>query len=100
MDSSYPISGIYRHYKGFYYLVLGVAHDANDESRTVVVYIGLELVKAHTGPRIAIRTLEDFNADVHIGDGKACDDGLCPKSHQQRFLYVGQTLDDVMSRVE
>lgn len=84
-------SGVYRHYKGGLYLVLGYAHDANADElmdkrrwvedrvdpsflngRTVVVYIGLELNDAHTGPRLAVRTAEDFFAMLH-SDGSVCD---------------------------
>lgn len=79
-------AGIYRHYKGPLYLVLGLAHDANADEfadydtaripetdierafprgREVVVYIPLQLDGAHTGARIAVRTLMDFQAFVH-----------------------------------
>lgn len=74
-------SGIYRHYKGQHYLVLGLAHDANAEDlyreyfadgprysplgeREVVVYVPLELDGAHAGARLAVRTLSDFTATV------------------------------------
>lgn len=82
-------TGVYRHYKGQLYFVFGYGHDANAEElyvkdgvwklpqppgpidrfvsigeRAVVVYMGLELNQAHTGPRIAIRTAEDFFALV------------------------------------
>lgn len=86
--------GVYRHYKGQLYQVLGLAHDANAEEtahwvkragdeekgpggiwqafgeRTVVVYIGLQLDAAHLGPRLAVRTLEDFTAWTAVS-GKA-----------------------------
>ncbi len=69
-------SGIYRHYKGHYYLVLGYACDSNDDSRTVVVYVGLELDGASAElPRMNVRTVEDFFSEV---PGKG-----------QRFHYVG-----------
>src|SRR5438067_991443 len=102
--------GVYRHYKGPLYLVLGLAHDANElvagsrehdwtgpgpigdrtckhcgqdprtwsgewcESvpRTVVVYVGLQLDAAHLGPRLAVRTLEDFQSWV-------CANENCPR---------------------
>lgn len=72
-------AGIYRHYKGHYYLVLGYAQDSNDESRTVVVYVGLETDGASVDrPRMNVRTVDDFFADVpDIG---------------KRFVYVGQYL--------
>jgi hypothetical protein len=72
-------AGIYRHYKGHYYLVLGYAQDSNEVSRTVVVYVGLELDGATADrPRMNVRTVEDFFADVPFGG--------------QRFTYVGQCL--------
>jgi hypothetical protein len=81
-------AGVYRHWKGRYYLVMGYAHDANADTlgswtairkqydldhtalahgrpgplgeRVVVVYIGLELDDAHKGPRLAVRDVDDF----------------------------------------
>lgn len=90
-------AGIYRHYKGPLYLVLGIAHDANAEDlvhvsdislrneeynelgeRTVVVYVPLQLDGAHRGPRMAVRTLADFvepvcpfNRAIEDGNGYA-----------------------------
>lgn len=83
-------SGIYRHYKGNLYQVIGVAHDANADSlgseavlmhadepgeedwavikpleeRRVVVYFGLQLDEAKEGDRLAVRTLADWNRFV------------------------------------
>lgn len=81
------LAGVYRHYKGPLYLVLGLAHDANadvlfhaDEvefakrdwqsgtmhqeaplgERTVVVYVGLQLDDAKPGARLAVRSYDDF----------------------------------------
>jgi hypothetical protein len=86
-------AGIYRHYKGPYYQVYGYAHDANDENRAVVVYQALELNGAHRGPRMAVRTVEDFLAYVHE-DGSTCSVSLatCPEypdAHTKRFEYQG-----------
>lgn len=53
-------AGIYRHYKGKLYQVLGMGHDADDELRTVVIYIGLELDDAHEGPRMAVRSADTW----------------------------------------
>lgn len=83
-------SGVYRHYKGPLYQVLGYAHDANADElysnrsgvarsesqapsgdRIVVVYFGLQLEDAHMGPRLAVRTVDDFFAWVH-NDGHQC----------------------------
>ena len=54
------ITGTYEHWKGRQYLVLGLGHDANDATRTVVVYVPLYVDEAQLGPRLAVRTLEDF----------------------------------------
>jgi hypothetical protein len=64
MTSDVP-AGVYRHYKAErYYLVLGLGHDANDGARTVVVYVPLYVSATEPGPRLAVRTLEDFVAWV------------------------------------
>lgn len=68
-------AGVYRHWKGRQYLVLGTAHDANVEGREVVVYVPLYVDETQTGPRLAVRTVEDFTATT--------DDG------QQRFAWIG-----------
>ena len=58
-------AGVYRHYKAErYYLVLGLGHDANDDDRTVVVYVPLYVSPDEPGPRLAVRTVEDFTAWV------------------------------------
>lgn len=80
-------AGVYRHYKGHHYLVLGYGHDANDADREVVVYVGLELDGAKQGPRLAVRTADDFLADVDPATGESpveWSDDLVP-----RFEYVG-----------
>lgn len=83
-------SGIYRHYKGALYQVLGMAHDANDEERIVVVYIGLQLDAAHEGPRLAVRTLEDFQAQLHITNGSTCSEpASCHPDLMPRFDFLG-----------
>lgn len=64
MTSDLP-AGTYRHYKAErYYLMLGLGHDANDADRTVVVYVPLYVDPAEPGPRLAVRTVEDFTAWV------------------------------------
>lgn len=105
--------GIYRHYKGPLYLVLGLAHDANAETlwtldargelecrgeRTVVVYVPLQLDGAHTGPRMAVRTLEDFIADVRA-DGSTCEHepSLNHRLCKPRFEYLGPELTAEMT---
>jgi hypothetical protein len=58
--------GTYEHWKGPQYLVLGLAHDANDDARTAVVYVPLYPVD---GPPFAVRTVEDFTAWVDPATG-------------------------------
>ena len=94
-------SGIYRHYKNHYYLVLGYGHDANDESRITVSYVGLELDDARTGPRISTRTAvsddpkvdawwdfvhEDGTKCTHLDTTQTCKKGFRIKP---RFEYIG-----------
>ncbi|HSX18429.1 MAG TPA: DUF1653 domain-containing protein [Candidatus Saccharimonadales bacterium] len=92
MVGEYPKfrAGIYKHYKGPLYLVLGLAHDANDEQRTAVVYIGLELDQAKAGPRLAVRTYEDFYAWVDPATGEELNRNNSKAI--PRFKYIGQTL--------
>lgn len=100
--------GIYRHYKGPLYRVQGIAHDANNEGRNVVIYIALQLDGAHTGYRDAVRTVEDFQAWVHE-DGSTCRADVCElnranierngrlslreynETHRPRFEFVGES---------
>ena len=65
-------AGVWRHWKGKDYLVLGLAHDADHDGRTVVVYVPLYDVP---GPRLAVRTAEAFLDEVSPG--------------VPRFRYVG-----------
>jgi hypothetical protein len=64
--------GTYEHWKGPQYLVLGLGHDANDETRTTVVYLPLYPVD---GPPFAVRTLEDFTAWVDPATGATTAEG-------------------------
>jgi hypothetical protein len=106
--------GIYRHYKGPLYQVLGLAHDANADKllevrpdgnhsfvrdyedpayRYVVVYMPLQLDGAHLGPRMAVRTLEDFFAFVNPRTGMPFN-GSGPAV--SRFRYLGPELTSEM----
>jgi hypothetical protein len=112
--------GIYRHWNGPLYQVLGIAHDANADAlydydavvsaemngggealgqRTVVVYMPLQLDGAHPEARMCVRTLEDFLGVVH-GDGSYCfGDKRCqnaPPNVISRFTYLGQELTKEM----
>jgi hypothetical protein len=64
--------GTYQHWKGPQYLVLGLGHDANDSSRTAVVYLPLYPVD---GAPFAIRTLEDFAGWVDPETGATTPEG-------------------------
>jgi hypothetical protein len=68
MTATLPLlpAGIYRHWKGHLYQVLGYASDSNDEGRIVVVYVGLELDGAPPGPRMHVRTASDFHGSVEV----------------------------------
>lgn len=82
-------AGVYRHYKGPLYLVLGYGHDANDEGRTVVVYVGLQLDGAKQGARLAVRTVSDFFAIVDPASGEVRDYPYPTPDCPRRFTYVG-----------
>ncbi len=66
-------TGTYEHWKGPQYLVLGLGHDANDDDRTLVVYLPLYPVD---GPPFAVRTLEDFTGWVDPATGASTQDGV------------------------
>lgn len=86
-------AGVYRHYKGPLYLVLGYGHDATITTRQpVVIYVGLELDEAKTGARLAVRDFDDFFAAVnpHTGVAQTGWDGRDP-APVQRFTYLGPT---------
>lgn len=71
------LAGVYRHYKGPLYLVLGYGHDSNQDGRQVIIYIGLELDQAKPGPRLCVRTVSDFFTTVQV-------DGV----ETPRFTYI------------
>jgi hypothetical protein len=81
-------AGVWRHYKGPLYQVLGYGHDANDANRAVVIYIGLQLDQAKTGPRLAVRTAEDFHAIVNRSTGEAVDHPYPSPDYPRRFTYI------------
>ena len=64
--------GTYAHWKGPEYLVLGLGHDANDDARTVVVYLPLYPI---AGPPFAVRTVEDFTGWVDPATGASVQAG-------------------------
>ena len=71
------LSGVYRHYKGEYYLVLGLArHSETDEK--FVVYVPLY---TREGPRMSVRPVAMFFEEVEVGSVK-----------QPRFRYIGSEM--------
>lgn len=114
------LTGVYRHYKGPLYLVLGYAHDANvmvcvrdtnadgdcpacavdpespcRQPRTVVVYVGLQLDDAHHGARLAVRTASDFRALLHPGPAwSVCEDPM-RETPTEYFCHCREYVDFV-----
>ena len=77
-------AGLYKHYKGGYYQVLGIA-EHTETHETVVVYISLDVTK--DGPRMRVRPFsgpEGFDTLVRIQDPSGDDSGNIP-----RFQYIG-----------
>lgn len=79
-------NGVYRHFKGPRYRVLGLGHDANDDARTVVVYEPLYEI---SGPPLAVRTLDDFTAWVDPQTRATVTEGT--PGAVRRFTYVSDT---------
>ncbi|MBI2599807.1 DUF1653 domain-containing protein [Candidatus Daviesbacteria bacterium] len=74
------LAGVYQHYKGGLYLVLGLARHTETNEK-LVVYIPLYTNKSHTGPRIQVRPLKMFFEKVETRGKK-----------QPRFTYLGPEL--------
>lgn len=96
------LAGIYRHYKGGLYQVLGLGFDANHAQRgNVVIYVPLYVRADQPGPRLAVRTARDFFAEVdpHTGLLWAEHQEFVEREGQQcacagpvsRFTYLGAT---------
>jgi len=87
--------GIYRHYKGPLYQVQGLTHDANNDDRICVLYIGLEIDENHLGPRLAVRNLisgdDPFLSTVIWPSAP----GKIPRN-VPRFTYLGPVLEKWM----
>lgn len=75
-------AGIYKHYKGNYYMVLGLARSSEDDSQ-YIVYIPLYLNKEFTGPKMTVRPAQMFFEDVLVNGKKV-----------PRFKYMGTDLDN------
>lgn len=77
------LAGVYQHYKGEYYLVLGLGrHSETDEK--FVVYVPLYV---REGPRIALRPAELFFDEVEIEGVK-----------KPRFSYISADLPDTFQQ--
>lgn len=103
MSERHVTAGVYEHYEGQRYLLLGTAHDSNHDGRIAVVYVPLYDAP---GPRMAVRDLDDWFAWVHE-DGSRCDVNECEvvremsrgragmkhygETHRPRFRLVGET---------
>ena len=70
-------TGIYQHYKGKHYLVLGIAQHSETDER-LVVYVPLY---EHSGAAMSVRPLAMFCEDVEINGEK-----------KPRFRYVGSEM--------
>ena len=71
-------AGVWRHYKGGYYHVLGIGQHSESEE-LMVVYVSLTSTLGLTGPRLHVRPLVMWRQVVTTPEGKQC----------PRFTYVG-----------
>lgn len=74
------LSGVYRHYKGGLYLVLGVARHTETDDK-LILYIPLYTRPDHKGPRFQVRPLEMFLGKVEVNGKKV-----------PRFKYLNSEL--------
>lgn len=78
-------AGVYRHYKGHHYLVLGYAENASngaEQQEPYVVYVGLQLDGQPSPMRMRFRTAREFFGSVEVG----------PDTWVPRFRYMGPTV--------
>ena len=68
--------GVYEHYKGKKYLVLGVARHT-ETGELMAVYVPLYDLPENRGVQMAVRPLEMFTGDVEVGSG-----------HRPRFRFT------------
>ena len=61
--------GIYRHFKGNNYLVLGVARDCEDPNKQLVTYVALYDSEEFGQNQLWTRDLEDFESIKEKSDG-------------------------------
>jgi hypothetical protein len=60
--------GVYEHYKGKKYLVLGVARHT-ETGELMAVYVPLYELPENRGVQMAVRPLEMFTGQVEVGSG-------------------------------
>lgn len=92
--------GIYLHYKQHLYEADHLTHNASEEGRIEIHYIGLQLEKAQEGPRHATREFSEFLLDTIHEDGSKCEHGsnnpvFCTsqKKIAKRFRYLGPVFE-------
>lgn len=86
-------AGVYRHYRGPLFLVLGYAGDStngHEDRPPLVAYVGLELTgSARPGPRIRVRDAAEFSAVVDPATGATVDRPYPTPQFPRRFTYLG-----------
>lgn len=75
-------AGVYQHYKGKFYLVLGLARHTETEE-LLVVYVPLYV---REGARISVRPFDMFFEDVEHNGTK-----------QPRFTYIGSEMPEELA---
>jgi hypothetical protein len=76
-------AGIYKHYKGFLCLVLGVArHSETDEKLVAYVPLGVK-----QGPRLTVRPYDMFFDQIRVN-------GIT----KPRFVYIGEEVEPVFAK--
>lgn len=73
-------SGVYKHFKGGLYLVLGLARHTETNEK-LIVYVPLYTLEDHPGPRLQVRPVDMFFEEVEHEGQKL-----------PRFKYLGPEL--------
>lgn len=76
--------GVYEHYKGKKYLVLGVARHT-ETGELLAVYVPLYELPNNEGVQMSVRPLEMFEGYVEAGSGT-----------RPRFRFIGGGVDDAV----
>jgi hypothetical protein len=76
-------AGIYKHYKGGYYQVLGIAEDSDNSRKYFVIYISLTGIEQE-GLRFRCRSLDSWNEPVELPEVAGE-----PKQFEARYHYIG-----------